>query len=109
LEVALIKTGEVLIHCPPDKNGLWINESVAEALNAKDAEEMRSAFGRGIYNSRGAHFVEATGKRELELTEQYRKKAEDIENAGYHRFAVTLRSLSESYKREAEHTIELFD
>lgn len=105
LEVALINVGKVLIHCPPDTNGLWINCTVADALNAKDAENMRSGFRTGIFNSRGVHWVDPTGTPELELAEQYRKKAEDIENAGYQRFAVTLRGLSESYARDAERII----
>jgi hypothetical protein len=105
LEVAFIHIGQVLIHCPPDTNGLWINHTVADALNARDAEEMRDGFHTGIYNSRGAHIVDPTGNPELELAEQYRQKAEQVENAGYQRFAVTLRSLSESYEREAQHII----
>ncbi|MDO9265374.1 MAG: hypothetical protein Q7U02_15495, partial [Desulfosalsimonadaceae bacterium] len=44
LEVALINIGEVLIHCPPDTNGLWINRTAADALNARDAEDMRNGF-----------------------------------------------------------------
>ena len=105
LEVALINVGEVLIHCPPDTNGLWINHNVADALNARDAEDMRSGYRTGIFNSRGVHWVDPTGKPELELAEQHRKKAEDVENAGYQRFAVTLRSLSETYTREAERIV----
>lgn len=102
LEVALINVGEVLIHCPPDTNGLWINRTVADALNARDAEDMRSGFRTGIFNSRGVHWVDPTGKPERELAEQYRQKAEDVENAGYQRLAVTLRGLADSYDREAE-------
>lgn len=105
LEVALINIGEVLIHYPPDKSGLWINHNVADALNARDAEDMRSGYRTGIYNSRGVHWVDPTGKPELELAEQYRKKAEEVEDAGYQRFAVTLRSLSETYSREAERIV----
>lgn len=105
LESALFNVGQVLIHCPPDTKGLWINLTVADALNAKDAEDMRSGFRAGIFKSRGVHWVDPTGTPELELAEQYRKKAEDIENAGYQRFAVTLRGLSESYARDAERII----
>jgi len=105
LEVALINVGEVLIHCPPDTNGLWINRIVADAINEKDAEHIRSGYSTGTYNSRGAHCVDPTGKPELELAEQYQKKAEEVEDAGYQRFAVTLRNLSESYAREAERII----
>ena len=105
LEVALINVGEVLIHCPPDTNGLWINHTVADAINQKDAEDIRSGYRTGIYNSRGVHWVDPTGKPEIDLAEQYRQKAEEVENAGYQRFAVTLRNLSESYAREAERVI----
>ena len=105
LEVALINVGHVLIHCPADKSGLWINKAVAEALNEKDSEPIRSGFCTGTYNSRGAHWIDPTGKPERELAELYKKKAEDIENAGYQRFAVTLRNLSKSYEREAERII----
>lgn len=104
LEVALINVGEVLIHCPADPD-LWINHSVSDALNARDAENMRRGFRTGIVNSRGVHWVDPTGKPERELAEQYRRKAEDVENAGYQRLAVTLRGLSESYEREAERIV----
>ncbi len=105
LEVALINIGGVLIHCPPDADGLWINHTVADALNARDAEDMRRGFRTGIFNSRGVHFVDPTGKPERELAEHYRQKAEYVENAGYQRLAVTLRELAESYNREAERII----
>ena len=105
LEVALGDVGKVLIHCPHDKNGLWINCAVADALNARDAEDMRDGFLSGIINSRGVYAIDPTGKPELELAEQFRKKAEDVENAGYQRFAITLRNLSESYIQEAKRIV----
>lgn len=101
LEIALTHIGQILIHCPPDPDGLWIHRAAADALNDKNAEEMRNGFSIAIFNSRGAHFVDPTGKPERELAEQYRQKAEDIENAGYQRFAGTLKSLAESYDRDA--------
>ena len=106
LEVALSHIGEVLIHAPSNPEGLWIHQNAAAALNAGDTEKMRESFCREIYNSRGMHEVDPTGKPERELAEQYRQKAEDVENAGYHRFAVTLRKLAEDYKREAERNID---
>ncbi len=105
LEIALIKIGEVLIHCPPDPDGLWINRTVAEVLNDRDAEHIRDGFGTGMINSRVVHRVDPTGKPERELAEQFREKAEDVENAGFYRFAVTLRKLANSYDREAERII----
>ncbi len=102
LEVAMIKVGEVLFYCPADPNGLWITRVVAKALNAKDAEEMRNGFRTEVYNSRGAYWVDASGKPELELAAQWREKAAAIESEGLARFATTLRELADSYSREAE-------
>jgi len=101
LEVALI-IGEVLIHTPPDPDGLWIRRAVAAALNDREADDMRTGFRTGTYNSRGAHWVDPTGKPERELAEQFRSKAEEVENAGFQRFAITLRDLADGYDREAE-------
>jgi hypothetical protein len=106
LEVALIKIGEVLIQAPADPDGLWIHRAVAKALNDRDADDIRRGFSTGTYNSRGVHWVDPTGKPEKELAEQFRRKAEDVENAGYQRFAVTLRDLAHGYEREAERIID---
>jgi hypothetical protein len=108
LEVALITIGGVLIHSPADPNGLWMHQAVAEALNARDSEDMRRGYSTGIFNSRGVRTVDPTGKPERELAEHYRQKAEDVENAGFHRLAVTLRGLADGYDREAERIIEDF-
>lgn len=105
LEVALISIGEVLIHTPPDPDGLWIRRTVAAALNDREAGDMRDGFWTGIYNSRGASFVDPTGKPERELAEQFRRKAEEVENEGFQRIAVTLRGLADSYDREAERIV----
>ncbi|MBT3374792.1 MAG: hypothetical protein HN742_21610 [Lentisphaerae bacterium] len=105
LEVALSQLGEALIHAPADPRGLWIDESVASALNARDSEEMRSGFRTGIYNSRGAHCVDPTGKPEKELAAKYRAQADDAETTGFHRLATTMRKLSDSYLRDVERII----
>jgi hypothetical protein len=107
-EIALTHVGQVLVYCPPDPQGLWIDRTVAEVLNAKDAEHMRNGFCVGLSSSssREAHWVDPTGKPECELAEQYRQKAEEIENAGYHRLSISFRKLAESYDIEAERIIE---
>jgi hypothetical protein len=105
LEVALIKIGEVLIHTPPDPDGLWINRTVAAALNDRDTNKMLDGFRTGTYNSRGVHSVDPTGKPERELAKEFRRKAEEVENAGFQRFAVTLKSLAEGYDRDAERIV----
>lgn len=53
-----------------------------------------------ITNFRGVYEIDPTGKPERELAEQYRKKAEDIENASYH-LAATLRMLARRYEHQA--------
>lgn len=109
LEMALRYIGQILIYCPPDPDGLWIHRAAADSLNDKNAEEMRNGFSAAIFNSRGAHIVDPTGKPERELAEHYRQKAKDIEDAGYHRFAVTLRSLAESYDRDADLNVDEYN
>ena len=105
LEVALVNCGRVLIHVPADPDGLWIHRTVAEALNDRAADKLRDGFRMGTYNSRGAHWIDPTGKPERELAEQFRSKAEEIENEGFQRFAVTLRELANGYVREADQII----
>ena len=105
MEVALINIGEVLIYTPPDPDGLWIHRAVAAALNDREADDMRNGFRTGTFNSRGVHWVDPTGKPERELAGQLRRKAEEVEDAGFQRFAVTLRDLADGYDREAERII----
>lgn len=111
LEIALTMVGHVLIYAPSDPDGLWIHHSVAEVLNSKDAPDMRDGFQTEIYNSRGVHSVDPTGKPERELAAKYRGQAEAVENVGYHRLASTLRNLANEYDRDAERisSRELFD
>lgn len=106
LEVALITIGEVLIHTPPDPDGLWIRRAVASALNAREGDDMRNGYRTGTHNARGFHWVDPTGKPERDLVEQFRNKAEEMENAGFQRFAVTLRGLADDYGREAKRIID---
>ncbi|MDA3896711.1 MAG: hypothetical protein PF482_11270 [Desulfobacteraceae bacterium] len=106
LEVAMIKVGEVLLYCPADPQGLWIVQAAASALNARDAEDMRSGFRTEVFNYRGVHWVDPTGKPERDLASKWREKADAVENTGFARFAATLRGLAESYEREAERIIK---
>jgi hypothetical protein len=102
LKIAMQEVGQVLIHVPADPDGLWIHRSAAEALNAKEAEDMRDGFYIGLDNSRGVHWVDPTGKPEMDLAAKYQEKAEAIEEAGYPRLASTLRKLAKAYERKAQ-------
>jgi len=105
LPVAFNHVGEVLIHVPPDPDGLWIHRSVATALNDRENDDIRTGYGIGVCNSRGFHEVDPTGKPERDLAAENRKKAEIVENAGYQRFAVALREIAQNYDRDAERII----
>lgn len=105
LEVALSQIGGVLIHVPAEEDGLWIQQSVAEALNRRELEGLRNGYRIGVYNSRGVHWVDPEAKPELELAAKYRQYAEDIDAKGLHRFATTLRELADGYDREAKRII----
>ena len=102
LEIAMTRVGHVLIHVPADPDGLWIHRAAAAALNAKDAEDMRNGFRTELFNSRGVHWVDPTGRPERELASRYRAQAEAVDDAGFHRLAATLRELAAGYEREAE-------
>tara|TARA_R110002012_G_scaffold49247_1_gene127471 strand:- start:377 stop:3940 length:3564 start_codon:yes stop_codon:yes gene_type:complete len=107
-EVAMITVGNVLIHAPEDESGLWIHRVVAAELNDKNSDDMRQGFSTGIFNSRGAYTVDPNGMQEKELADRFHQKAESIENEGYHRFAATLRDISERYYKEASRVIDEF-
>ncbi len=106
LEVALVTIGKILIYTPPDPDGLWILSCVAEVLNAPEVDHMRDGFRVGSFNSRGVCDLDPSASSEKELAEQFRNKAEDLEQAGFYRFAVPLRSLAEEYDHEAERIID---
>jgi hypothetical protein len=99
--IAMNQVGQVLPYTPPDPNGLWIHRSIAEALNAKDAGEMRSGYTCELFNMRGAQFSSRTGQEELGIAAEYREKADSLEQKGFHRIATAIRELAESYERDA--------
>ena len=105
LGIALEQVGEVLAHYPPDPDGLWIHPTIAKALDGEDSEAMRDGFKIGISNSRGFHVVDGTGKEERDLAAENRRKADEIENAGYHRLAQTFRAIAERYDNESDDAI----
>jgi hypothetical protein len=100
-EVAMTMAGHVLIHVPVDPSGLWIHRGAADALNSVDANELRIGFRTALVNSRGVHFVDPSGAQERELAAQYRRQADEVEEAGFHRLATTMREIAASYDREA--------
>jgi len=105
LDVGLQKAGEVFIYSPADPDGLFMSHAVASVLNRDDMEELRHGYSIAVYNFRGVHVVDPTGAPEKQLSFTYGQRADAVENAGYHRLAVTLRAIADGYTREAEHVM----
>ncbi len=102
LKVALTYIGKVLIRTPCDPKGLWIHCAVAKELDDRENNDMREGFGTGVRNSRGAHRIIPTAEPEKKLAEKFRNQADKVENAGFHRFAKTLKDLADGYDKDAE-------
>ena len=108
LHPALRVIGKVLINSPEGDNGLWIHPIIAEFLNKRELGDVRDAYRLAVYNSRGVHMVDPDAKPEIELSKLYQSKYEAIELLGLHRFARTLREISENYSLEAEGIIKRY-
>jgi hypothetical protein len=93
--------GTALVYAPAGLDGLLRYLAVARRLDQPDADEMRRGFTTGLFNLRGVHGY-SSGKEEMELATTFHDYAEKFEHAGFINIAATLRSLSESYKRQAE-------
>jgi len=89
-----------------DPRNLWIDRTVATILNASDANDMRAGYCTEALNSRGAHWIDPTAKPERALAAQYRHQAEELESAGFVRFAGSLRELAQSYEAEADRVVK---
>ena len=105
LKIALEQAGEVLAHSRNIDNDLWLPCVVAEALNERDASDMRRGLIIGISNSRGIHAVDPTGKPEFELAAKYDQKADEMEDMQFRRLARSLRDLADGYRFEAQQRI----
>lgn len=102
LDVANEYVGKVLLSSPPDPSGLWLHKASADILNAKDANHVRNGYASAMFGSRGVYFPDAEGRAEREFASLYRKQAEDLELAGYHRLAETIKEVAKGYDRQAE-------
>ncbi len=104
-DVAMIQLGDVFVNAPEGPDGLWIHPVIADAMNNRERSRLRDGYSTGIYNSRGVHIVDPEAKPERALVEKYRQRADQVENAGYHRLATTLREMADGYNRDAERII----
>lgn len=98
--------GRVLIYVPEQPFPLWLPTSVADFLNREENENIRNTYRRALYNARGPHLVDVTGKQELELAKSCDNKREILEKHGYFKLAQVFRKLEETYKDEAIEVLE---
>ncbi len=100
-QVAQIQIGHILVYAPSDPGDLWIHEAVANVLNRRDTEGMRSGFTAELFNQRGVHGF-THGREERELAAKNREKAEALDLKGFTRFGTAMREFAERYDRQAE-------
>lgn len=101
-EVAMQAVGNGLSYAPVDKDGLLCEQILRKTLNASDAEEIRKGYSLGIFNQRGAHFIDPEGKAERTLARKYTMAAEKAEELGYSRYSELLKKIGDRYIWEAE-------
>jgi hypothetical protein len=100
-QIAMNQLGQVLPYAPQDPDGLWMYHAIAEALNAKDAENMRSGFTCELFNQRGVHGF-SSGEEERGFAAAFNAKADALEEKGYQRIATAVRGVAKHYEQDAE-------
>lgn len=101
LRLAQEEFGKVSFYSPQDPDGFFINRRIAYYLQNDTADSVRLGYRMEAFNSRGAHWVDPTGKPEFELEEKYNNMANAADEEGMFRFANTLREIAQNYHNEA--------
>ncbi len=99
-EVAMHTVGSGLSYSRLDGEKLP-PKAIMEELNENENKELRRGYYLGIINQRGMHFIDPEGKSELQLSNDYRNRADIVEAKGYGRYAATLRDIAKQYRKEA--------
>ncbi len=100
LDGADVQIGRNLFYAPVGTDSLFLPDAIAEFL---DGNEMaRRGYEMESVNSRGAHWVDPTGKSEDAIADSYESKARQAEERGYANLAALLGDISNTYRREAE-------
>jgi plasmid maintenance system antidote protein VapI len=94
--------GVLMSHAPVGRDGVWPCESVRDALERIQADDMSSGITMGLFNSRGAHWRGKGGDQEREMAEPYRKWMNALQFS--HPFVVSsiLKPMFDTYERHAE-------
>ncbi len=93
----------ILAHAPSDIDGLWPHVAVRNLIECLNNDIIDKHIPIEIYNSRGvvSRGLMDGGKQERELVEKY-KKTSDAVRIKWPRTAAMLRSIAESYERDAK-------
>lgn len=100
LKGADTQIGRNLFYAPTEPDGFFLPEAVAEFLEGN--ELARHGYDMESINSRGAHWVDPTGKPEDDIADSYEGKARQAEARGYANLATLMRGISATYRKEAE-------
>lgn len=101
-EIARTYFGKTLFHAPRPSSGLWIDPEVAKVLDRRDFEDIRRGFAQEYSNDRGVHWVDHTGAEEDKLAAECFDRATALNEAGFVRFAQTLRLIGNQYRSDGE-------
>ena len=101
IRVARHYIGQISTYAPADPGGLWIHKAVADILDERDADKIRSEFTLALFNRRGMHTF-TYGREERELAKKNQEKAEALDTEGFTRFAAAMHKFAEQYTKEAE-------
>ena len=105
-QVALNHFGRTAFHAPADSDGFFINRKVAKCLQNDRDGYMLDGYKQESINSRGVYTVDPTGKKELEIENNYLEKAKEAERNGMIRFAEALREIASWYHEDAIQNME---
>ena len=101
IRVARHYIGQISTYAPADPGGLWIHKAVADILDERDADKIRSEFTLALFNQRGMHTF-TYGREERELAKKNQEKAKALDAEGFTRFAAAMRKFAEQYTKEAK-------
>lgn len=110
IRVARHYIGQISTYAPADPGGLWIHKAVADILDERDADKIRSGFTLALFNQRGMHTF-TYGWEERELAKQSQEKAEALDVEGFTRFATIMREFAEQYLKIAneEEKVDIYE
>lgn len=97
--------GRLLRYSPSDGN-LWIDGNIAQFIEQTENEYLLIGMRQEFYNSRGIHWVDPSGNKELEIATDYKQKADDLTIRSFTKFAKMIYSLAADYKSEATYVKE---